>query len=119
VLKVKSNLVSRPDARVEFEEKADQLRVYSGSKYRLVSEAPAGTVCAVLGPTKTYPGQGLGVQPDARQPMLEPVLNYRVELPEGADPHCLPRRQGPAVPSKFALFPAASAAISPAQTPAE
>ena len=81
VLKVKSNLVSRPDARVEFEEKADQLRVYSGSKYRLVSEAPAGTVCAVLGPTKTYPGQGLGVQPDARQPMLEPVLNYRVELP--------------------------------------
>ncbi len=88
VLKVKSNLVSRPDARVEFEEKADQLRVYSGSKYRLVSEAPAGTVCAVLGPTKTYPGQGLGVQPDARQPMLEPVLNYRVELPEGADPHC-------------------------------
>lgn len=67
--------------------KADQLRVYSGSKYRLVSEAPAGTVCAVLGPTKTYPGQGLGVQPDARQPMLEPVLNYRVELPEGADPH--------------------------------
>ena len=88
VLKVKSNLVSRPDARVEFEEKADQLRIYSGSKYRLVSEAPAGTVCAVLGPTKTYPGQGLGVQPDARQPMLEPVLNYRVELPEGADPHC-------------------------------
>lgn len=87
VLKVKSNLVSRPDARVEFEEKADQLRVYSGSKYRLVSEAPAGTVCAVLGPTKTYPGQGLGVQPDARQPMLEPVLNYRVELPEGVDPH--------------------------------
>ena len=87
VLKVKSNLVSRPDARVEFEEKADQLRVYSGSKYRLVSEAPAGTVCAVLGPTKTYPGQGLGVQPDARQPILEPVLNYRVELPEGADPH--------------------------------
>ena len=87
VLKVKSNLVSRPDARVEFEEKADQLRVYSGSKYRLVSEAPAGTVCAVLGPTKTYPGQGLGVQPDARQPMLEPVLNYRVELPEGCDVH--------------------------------
>ena len=83
VLKVKSNLVSRPDARVEFEEKADQLRVYSGSKYRLISEAPAGTVCAVLGPTKTYPGQGLGVQPDARQPMLEPVLNYRMELAFG------------------------------------
>lgn len=59
VLKVKSNLVSRPDARVEFEEKADQLRVYSGSKYRLVSEALAGTVCAVLGPTKPIPDRAL------------------------------------------------------------
>ena len=37
----------------------------------------------MLGPTKTYPGQGLGVQPDARQPILEPVLNYRVELTDG------------------------------------
>lgn len=80
VLKVKSNLVSRPDVRVEFEEKADQLRVYSGSKYRLVSEAPAGTVCAVLGPTKTYPGQGLGVQPDARPA----DTGTGAELPGGA-----------------------------------
>ena len=55
VLKVKSNLVSRPDARVEFEEKADQLRVYSGSKYRLVSEAPAGT----WAPQKPIPDRAL------------------------------------------------------------
>ena len=87
VLKVKSTLCARPDARAAFEEKADQLRLYSGSKFRLISEAPAGTVCAITGLTKTYPGQGLGSQPDARMPILEPVLNYRVELPEGADPH--------------------------------
>ncbi len=58
VLKVKSNLVSRPDARVEFEEKADQLRVYSGSKYRLVSEAPAGTVLCGAGPHKNLSRTG-------------------------------------------------------------
>ncbi len=57
VLKVKSNLVSRPDARVEFEE-ADQLRVYSGSKYRLVSEAPAVTCCAGAGPHKNLSRTG-------------------------------------------------------------
>ena len=56
VLKVKSNLVSRPDARVEFEEKADQLRVYSGSKYRLVSEAPSVRCWA---PQKPIPDRAL------------------------------------------------------------
>ena len=87
VLKVKDTLAARPDARVPFEEKADQLRLYSGAKFRLVSECLPGAVCAVTGLTKTYPGQGLGAAPDAALPVLEPVLNYRVELPDGADPH--------------------------------
>lgn len=87
VLKVKDLLHARADSRVSFEEKADQLRLYSGSKFRLISEAPAGTVCAVTGLTRTYPGEGLGSQPDTGTPILEPVLNYRVELPQGADPH--------------------------------
>ncbi|MGN0984259.1 MAG: NYN domain-containing protein [Gemmiger sp.] len=87
VLRVKETLCARPDARCAFCEKADQLRVYSGSKFRLVSEAVPGTICAVTGLTKTYPGQGLGVQGDAELPLLEPVLNYRVELPAGCDPH--------------------------------
>ena len=87
VLKVKDLLHARADSRVSFEEKADQLRLYSGSKFRLISEAPAGTVCAVTGLMRTYPGEGLGSQPDTGTPILEPVLNYRVELPQGADPH--------------------------------
>lgn len=68
-------------------EKADQLRLYSGAKYRLVSEAEPGTVVAVTGPTHTRPGQGLGAAADGGAPLLEPVLNYKVLLPEGADPH--------------------------------
>ena len=59
-LHVKDMLESRPDARAAFREKADQLRVYSGSKFRLVSEAWPGDVVAVTGLSAAYPGQGLG-----------------------------------------------------------
>lgn len=85
-LPVKATVTAREDARAPFAEKADQLRVYSGSKFRLTSEALPGDVVAVTGLTATYPGQGLGVQPDAAAPVLEPVLTYRL-LPEGGDPH--------------------------------
>lgn len=70
-----------------WEEKADQLRVYSGAKFRAVDEAAAGTVCAVTGLTRTFPGQGLGFEEESSAPMLEPVLTYKVILPEGCDPH--------------------------------
>ena len=43
-----------------WEEKADQLRLYSGSKFTLLQQAPAGTVCAVTGLSKTMPGDVLG-----------------------------------------------------------
>ena len=86
-LPVKATVTAREDARTPFAEKADQLRVYSGSKFRLTSEALPGDVVAVTGLTATYPGQGLGVQPDAAAPVLEPVLTYRLLLPEGGDPH--------------------------------
>lgn len=70
-----------------WEEKADQLRVYSGAKYELVKEAEAGTVCAVTGLTKTYPGQGLGIEGESDLPVLEPVLNYQIQLPPDCDVH--------------------------------
>ena len=68
-------------------EKADALRLYSGSKFRLVSEAFAGMVVAAAGPAATRPGQGLGAEADADTPLLEPVLNYRIDC--DADPHTL------------------------------
>ncbi|MEG2732035.1 MAG: TetM/TetW/TetO/TetS family tetracycline resistance ribosomal protection protein [Clostridium sp.] len=67
------------------EEKVNQIRIYSGEKYDAVAEAQAGTVCAVLGLTKTTPGEGLGITPASNDPVLEPVLTYRLELPEGID----------------------------------
>ena len=68
-------------------EKADALRLYNGSKFRLVNTAVPGMVVAVAGPAATRPGQGLGAEADADAPLLEPVLNYRAD--SDADPHTL------------------------------
>lgn len=67
------------------EEKVNQIRLYSGEKFETVREAPAGTVCAVLGLSKAVPGQGLGIEAASAMPLLEPVMTYRIGLPEGVD----------------------------------
>ncbi len=69
------------------EEKADQIRIYSGAGYQLAEEAPAGSICAVTGLEKTRCGQGLGADRWSWQPVLEPVLTYKLSLPEGSDVH--------------------------------
>ena len=77
------------------EEKADQLRLYSGASFRNLSEAPAGTVCAVTGWQKTFAGQGLGREKDAPARRLEPVLRCSLLLPAGCDLHDFYRRLAP------------------------
>ena len=71
------------------EGKVNQIRIYSGVRYELVQSAQAGMVCAVTGLEGTYPGQGMGEEKDSDIPVLEPVLTYRVELPEGCDVHTM------------------------------
>jgi small GTP-binding protein len=66
-------------------EKISQIRLYSGDSYSQVDHVSAGDICAVSGLSATYVGQGLGEEPDAQQPILEPVLNYCLRLPEGLD----------------------------------
>ena len=68
-------------------EKVNQIRIYSGMKYETVNEAMPGMICAVTGPLNTYPGQGIGTEAESELPVLEPVLTYRVELPEECDAH--------------------------------
>ncbi|WP_417007760.1 NYN domain-containing protein, partial [Anaerotruncus massiliensis (ex Togo et al. 2019)] len=70
-----------------WEEKVNQLRVYTGAKFRTVEEALPGMVCAAAGLSCTRPGEGLGAEPDSGLPSLRPVLGYRVELPRGVDAH--------------------------------
>ena len=86
-LKVKAELSARPDARRAWSGKADQLRIYSGTKFQLVDTALPGDVAAVVGLSGPYPGEGLGFEKDATPPALEPVLRYRVLLPQGCDVH--------------------------------
>ena len=84
-LGVKEELSARPDAPRPWQAKADQLRLYNGTKFQLVDTALPGMVVAVAGLSDSYPGEGLGAEPDAAPPALEPVLRYRVLLPQGCD----------------------------------
>lgn len=65
------------------------IRIYSGEKFITANEVYSGTVCAVTGLTKTYSGEGLGMEADSDDPLLEPVLTYSVKLPDGTDPHAV------------------------------
>ena len=69
----------------ETNEKVNEIRVYSGDKYKTCDEVYPGCVCALTGLTKTYAGQGLGFEKNADKLTLEPIFSYRVILPSGVD----------------------------------
>lgn len=71
------------------QEKAAQLRVYTGGRFRPVDQVPAGGICAVQGLTATWGGQGLGEREEAVRPVLEPVMRYRMALPPDCDSRVL------------------------------
>ena len=89
ILKVKMELTNKKESRIvsdldhkkTWEEKVDQIRIYSGSKYYTVDQLEAGTVCAVTGLSNTFPGEGLGMEEDLNIPILKPVLTYQLILP--------------------------------------
>lgn len=89
-LKVKSMLTDWHEGMEQsacWQEKVDQIRIYSGGQYKTVNEAVAGTVCAVTGLGSTFCGEGLGIEQEPEIPVLEPVLTYQVILPEGCNVH--------------------------------
>ena len=67
-------------------EKVEEIRLYSGEKYKTLATATAGTVCALMGLTETRVGMGLGFELSDTQ-TLAPVLNYRLALPREANPY--------------------------------
>lgn len=89
-LKVKESILGCSNDKngdvVEWEEKVNQIRLYSGEKYTTVNEIYAGEICAVTGLTRTLPGQSLGADSTKIEQVLQPVLTYKVELEEGIDP---------------------------------
>lgn len=67
------------------EEKINQIRIYSGNKYVAVNEIKAGQICAVTGLNVSKAGMSIGDDRKSEIPILEPVLNYRIILPEGCN----------------------------------
>ncbi len=74
-----------PDGK-PMREKVAQIRLYSGEKFEQVDTVEAGEICAAIGLSATYAGQGLGLESDTCRPILEPVLSYRIVLPPACDP---------------------------------
>ena len=81
-----TNKTAKTEEQDVWEEKVNQIRIYSGEKFEAVPEALAGCVCAVTGLTKTKPGEGFGIESGTWNPVLEPVLGYKLILPDGCDP---------------------------------
>lgn len=90
-LKVTGGMMSVKETLPGVPGKVNQIRIYSGAKYELAQSAEAGVVCAVTGLEETSPGQGIGAEKDSELPVLEPVLTYRIELPDGCDVHTMLR----------------------------
>lgn len=67
------------------DEKISGIRIYSGAKFTTADEGKSGEICALTGLDKTHNGQGLGFESAGERPTLEPVMNYRVVLPDGCD----------------------------------
>ena len=87
-LRVKQTLEGLEWGKEEkWSEKADQLRFYSGNTYEMKEIATAGQICAVIGLGKTYAGEALGMEKEDTISILEPVLTYRLELPENINVH--------------------------------
>lgn len=82
-LKVRETIFSASET--PWEEKVNQIRVYSGVRFETVNEALPGCVCAITGLTQTLPGEGIGAEAGGEVPVLEPVLVYRIALPDGVD----------------------------------
>ena len=75
--------ISADGARIT--EKVSQIRLYSGDKFEQVDTVSAGEICAIVGLSATYVGQGLGLEQNTQRPLLEPVLSYAIHLPDGCD----------------------------------
>ncbi|NMB32909.1 MAG: GTP-binding protein [Clostridium sp.] len=69
--------------------KINQIRIYSGQKYKIADKVEAGSVFSVTGIGNSIPGDTLGIEKNPNIPMLEPVLVYKILPPNGYDPRML------------------------------
>ena len=68
-------------------EKAAELRQYSGAKYTPVQQAEAGSLCCVVGLSKTAPGDGLGAEKAGTEAVIQPCYSCRLKIMDQTDVH--------------------------------
>ena len=87
-LKVRDLLTKKgDDQESSWAEKAAEIRLYSGAKYTAVQQAEAGQLCCVVGLSRSLPGDGLGVEQENKNRLLQPCYACRLTLPAGTDLH--------------------------------
>lgn len=91
-MKITGGSLKVKDVLGQGQEKVNQIRIYSGEKYEVVTEAAAGSICAVTGVNLIRPGEGLGVEPASAVPVLEPVLTCQIKLPPECQPSVILQR---------------------------
>lgn len=85
VLNVKEQLVGIDKTKTEWREKVNAIRIYSGNKFTMTDKAEQGMVCALTGLTRTYAGEGLGIENTTDEFALEPVFSYKVQINDNTD----------------------------------
>ena len=81
-LKMREELTYKDADGNEISGKISSIRFYSGEKFRTADYAEAGEVCAVTGLVGTFAGQGLGCAENSQKASLEPVMTYKIVLPD-------------------------------------
>ncbi|MBR5520861.1 MAG: TetM/TetW/TetO/TetS family tetracycline resistance ribosomal protection protein [Oscillospiraceae bacterium] len=84
-LKVKDSVSQINKTGESHTEKVNRIRLYTGEKFKTEQEIAAGTVCAVTGLNHTYPGQGLGMEKNSRDSVLQAIFSYKVMFDEKYD----------------------------------
>ena len=84
-LSVRDEITYLSSDGIRITEKVSQIRLYSGDKFEQVNSVSAGEICAIIGLSSTYVGLGIGLEKDTQKPLLEPVLSYVIQLPDGCD----------------------------------
>lgn len=85
-LKPKDTVTIKTKSGEIITEKVEEIRVYSGDKYKSVGSVCAGDVCALLGLSEAKIGMGIGFE-SCEDQALTPVLDYRIILPKEANPY--------------------------------
>lgn len=82
----KTTIEFRNRSGEQISEKVEEIRLLTHDKSKPLKEAVRGTLCAIIGPTETAAGTGIGIEANDSS-MLSPVLDYRMILPREVSPY--------------------------------